>query len=275
MLEHEINVVFNLFKYALNSVEWSALNHGLQYSILPPYFDFLQTQTSFEKLYQESRPYLNHQDKIELKRIFFNLYSKYKSGFFFSKKQKFSNISKEELEALKTLSADQNLIISKPDKGNGVVILDKLDYISKMKLSFCDRTTFQSANHNNNLQQLQKFQQFLARLKKRKAIDDEVYQRIRPISASTPTLYGLPKIHKNDTPLRPILSSVGSYNHECAKWLSEILTPLRHHSTTVKDIFDFLHRLHNISIDNKIMDSFDVISLFTDIPVDFTINLIL
>ena len=69
----------------------------------PPYFDFLQTQTSFEKLYQESRPYLNHQDKIERKRILFSLYSKYKSGFFFSKKQKFSNISKEELEALKNL----------------------------------------------------------------------------------------------------------------------------------------------------------------------------
>ena len=82
LLEHEINVVFNLSKYALNSVERSALNHGLQYSILPPYFDFLQTQTSFEKLYQESRPYLNHQDKIELKRILFSLYSKYKSGIF-------------------------------------------------------------------------------------------------------------------------------------------------------------------------------------------------
>ena len=66
-----------------------------------------------------------------------------------------------------------------------------------------------------------------------------------------------------------------SYNHECAKWLSEILTPLRHHSTTVKDTFDFLHRLDSISIDDKIMGSFDVRSLFTNIPVNFTINLIL
>ena len=153
--------------------------------------------------------------------------------------------------------------------------MDKLDYISKMKLILCDRTKFQPANHNNNLQQLQKLQQFLVRLKKRKAIDDEVYQHIRLIFASTPTLFGLPKIHKNDTPLRLILSSVGSYNHKCAKWLSEILTPLHHHSTTVKDTFDFLHRFHNNSIDNKIMGSFDVRSLFTNIPVDFTINFIL
>ena len=88
-----------------------------------------------------------------------------------------------------------------------------------MKLIFCDRIKFHPVNHNNNFQQLQKFQQFLARLKKRKAIDDEVYQRIRPTFASTPTLYGLSKIHENDTPLLPILSSVGSYNHEYAKWM--------------------------------------------------------
>ena len=73
----------------------------------------------------ESRPYLNHQDKIELERILFSLYSKYKSGFFFCKKQKFSKTSKEELKALKTLSANKNLIISKSDKGNGVGIMDK------------------------------------------------------------------------------------------------------------------------------------------------------
>ena len=53
------------------------------------------------------------------------------------------------------------------------------------------------------------------------------------------------------------------------------LTPLRHHSTTVKDSFEFLYRLQNISIDNKIMGSFEVRSLFTNIPVYFKINLIL
>ena len=87
-MEHEIDVVFNLSKHALNSVERSALNCGLRYSILLPYFDFFQTHTSFEKLYQELRPYLNHQDKIKLKHILFSLYSKYKSFFFLLQKAK-------------------------------------------------------------------------------------------------------------------------------------------------------------------------------------------
>ena len=61
------------------------------------------------------------------------------------------------------------------------------------------------------------------------AFNQKVYCRIRPTAASIPTFYGLPKIHVNDTPLRPILSSTGKYNHDSATWLSEIRTPLRHH----------------------------------------------
>ena len=38
--------------------------------------------------------------------------------------------------------------------------------------------------------------------------------------------YGLPKIHKPDTPLRPIVSSCGSVTYGVAKELAKILKPL-------------------------------------------------
>ena len=41
------------------------------------------------------------------------------------------NISKAELSALKNLSKNRDLVILRPDKGNGVVILNKVDYIQK------------------------------------------------------------------------------------------------------------------------------------------------
>ena len=75
-------VVTNLSKRVLTATEISALNNGLQFGILPSKFDFLQTQASFERLYQESRPYLNYCDRIELKQIIMNMYSKYKLGYF-------------------------------------------------------------------------------------------------------------------------------------------------------------------------------------------------
>ena len=75
--------------------------------------------------------------------------------------------------------------------------------------------------------------------------------------------------------MRPILSSIGSYNHECAAWLSEIFTPLRHHQATVKDSFEFLHRTSDLSVSDKIMPSLDIKSLFANVPVNFTIDLVL
>jgi len=74
--------------------------------------------------------------------------------------------------------------------------------------------------------------------------------------------------------LQPILSSIGSFNHDCAKWLSD-LSELRHHETCVKDTLTFLSLLQDRSSSGKIMTSFDKTSLFTKVPVEFTINLIL
>ena len=88
-------------------------------------------------------------------------------------------------------------------------------------------------------------------------------------------MYGLPKVHKDGTPLRPILASTGSFNHECAKWLSDILSPLRSHSTNLKDTFSLTDEVKNLSLNDSVMYSFDVVSLFMNIPLQFTLQLIL
>ena len=128
------NVITNLSNHTLTSNEQSALNKGLNFSILPPFFDFLQIQASFERLYQETRSRLCFKERIEFKRIIFNLYSKYKSGYFYSKHNKMFNLSEEELEALKNIRQNSSLIICKPDKGNGVVLLNKSDYVEKWNI---------------------------------------------------------------------------------------------------------------------------------------------
>jgi len=67
----------------------------------------------------------------------------------------------------------------------------------------------------------------------------------------------------------------GSFNHECAKWLSDILAPLREHPSNLKDMFQFSSEIKDQSLEDSIMYSYDVISLFTNIPLKFTIELIL
>ena len=117
-----------------------------------------------------------------------NLCSKYKSGCFYSKKHSFSNLPPDQLAALKNLRTDKSLIICKPDKGNVVAVLNKSDYVSKMHQILKDQTKFRPTTQNNNLENLTKFQRFLARLKKRGALKTEDYHRIRPTTASTPSL---------------------------------------------------------------------------------------
>jgi len=95
-------------------------------------------------------------------------------------------------------------------------------------------------------------------------------------SGSTPArLYGLPKIHKNasDPPYRPVLSMVNSYPSNLAKYLDSILKPFIPNERTCQDSFDFKEKLINLSLPpNFHTVSYDVISLFTNIPVKETIK---
>ena len=94
-------------------------------------------------------------------------------------------------------------------------------------------------------------------------------------------LYGLPKMHKfkstdiRELPFRPILSSLDTSSYQTAKYLDEILQPLIPTHYSCKDTFAFLEDLKAVSpeIVNKHMVSFDVTSLFTNIPLHETIDL--
>ena len=49
-------------------------------------------------------------------------------------------LSRNQMAALESLSSLKSLIITKPDKGNGVVLMDRDDYICKINEILCDTT---------------------------------------------------------------------------------------------------------------------------------------
>ena len=88
-------------------------------------------------------------------------------------------------------------------------------------------------------------------------------------------MYGLPKTHKEATPLWPILSMTGSSDNELGKWLAGLLQPVLEQilSHCILDSFTFAKTLQNLDIDpNVIMCSFVVSSSFTNVPLDETIK---
>ena len=111
-------------------------------------------------------------------------------------------------------------------------------------------------------------------LQKQKFITDEVYRDLFPSGSTPGILHGLPKVHKDNCPGRPILSAIGTYNYKLAKFIVPILQPLTVGQYTVKDSFSFVSEITAFQIDGDlVMDSFDVSSLFTNIPLDESVDL--
>ena len=167
----------------------------------------------------------------------------------------------------------------KPDEGNGVVILDKHDYNKKMDEILSDKSKFELLSGDAIKITLKRENQVTVLLKKLKTnncINDRTYNKLYPTGTRIGILYGLPKIHKSSIPLRPILSSINHYLYQIAKFFIPFLTPVSTSSLVIKDLCSFVQALLNsdINSDSVVMVSFDVTSLFTNIPVDETIEII-
>ena len=117
-------------------------------------------------------------------------------------------------------------------------------------------------------------QRYLGVLKNKGALDDNTYKLIRPCGSNPARLYGLSKLYKQNIPLHPIVSAIGSYTYNLPKFLTDILKPIASNKYTVKDSFSFTNELLSIS-SVTFMCSFDVVSLFTNIPIDKTIDICL
>ena len=91
-------------------------------------------------------------------------------------------------------------------------------------------------------------------------------------------MYGLCKVHKgrgtsNDLPpFRPILSAKGTCTYNIAKFFVPILKDFTLNEYTVRDSFSFCDEIQEQD-NNLYMTSFDIESLFTNIPLDETVNI--
>lgn len=90
-------------------------------------------------------------------------------------------------------------------------------------------------------------------------------------------MYGLPKVNKRNVPLRPILSMLTSTQYKLAKWLVKFLHPvLQHYSEyCIPESFQFKSDMHKLqcTFDTELLVSFDICSLFTNVPLDETIGI--
>ena len=107
-------------------------------------------------------------------------------------------------------------------------------------------------------------------------IPDQLKDQLTPSYSNPPQIYGVPKIHKDNNPLRPIVSTIGSPTYRLAKQLARTLSPLAGKGDSfVKNSTHFASDAHTMEIeDGDLLVSFDVVSLFTQVPIDEALKVI-
>ena len=107
------------------------------------------------------------------------------------------NISREESKSLRELKKNDHIVILKADKGGATVILNKEDYIAKMKSHLDSSGCYKKLNKNP----LNRIIKGVNEAIKKSSLDEEIKKKLIVSDPLVPRIYGLPKIHKPGVPL--------------------------------------------------------------------------
>ncbi|CAI2735413.1 unnamed protein product [Schistosoma spindalis] len=268
--------VHNFSSVILEKTELEALSLGPKFCDSKKTVNKMDVKIQFENLYAQTAELVSSsKDNIErFKSTLVDCCFKYLNHGHNMK----GILTKKHLEALRKLKTNDNLLITKPDKGHGIVLMDKNNYINKMKALLNDKSKFQKlVGKNDIVDKIEKqLTDSLKEIKQQGFISEKEFEILKPTGTITPRLYGLPKIHKSGLPLRPVLDMNNSAYHTIAKWLVQILKPLHKEIVkhSVKDSFEFVDNIKHLSVKNNFMISLDVSSLFTNIPLLETVEFI-
>ena len=114
-----------------------------------------------------------------------------------------------------------------------------------------DITKFKKLKDNPTLTREKQWQGFLRIKKDKNIFDENTDKKTYPCYSKLAIIYGFPKTCKmlfdsNDFFLRPVISSIGTYNYNLAKFLTELLKPVISKEHCTKDSFSFCEEKHQV-----------------------------
>ena len=180
-----------------------------------------------------------------------------------------------ELQAIKELKRDKTRIVLTADKGVAMVVMDRQEHINKSN-NLLAQPAYRPIPKYPTKKIKAKLISILRKVKKETELDNNTYKYMYPIRCNVSKFYGLPMIHKPDTPLRPTVSSRGSVTYGVAKVLTKILKPLvgksPHH---IHSTYNFVEQANNVTLlPGECLSSYDVTALFTSVPVEPALGII-
>lgn len=176
------------------------------------------------------------------------------------------------------LTEHDNIFATKSDKGGHTVIIDQAQYMDKLMDLLKDESY--SIRETCPLERLVKKESLLLKKLHENENTNKILKNLKPYEPNTlgiAKFYGLVKIHKKNNPLRPITAMNGCVGFLLSKVLDKMLQqafPIA--DLHIKDTYQFVHFIGDTELNTKdILVSFDVVSMFTSIPINLAKELIL
>ena len=164
------------------------------------------------------------------------------------------------------------------DKGTGFCVMKSSEYESKMMdilslTQFEKITTTRKNAKDVTIKEHERVREVLTELRDSGKIQEELCDQLKTCGSQPPRIYGLAKVHKANTPLRPVLSMPGSAYYKIAKQVAEWMAviPEAQIKSSSKQISDQI-KILGLNEDEE-MVSFDVTALYTNVPVKEAIEL--
>ena len=153
--------ITNLTQYELSQEESDLLKAGLYFSIQPDKIRKSEIFTTFEKIH---RSFLNNLKSEETKSQIKAHLSYLANSYFYNYKP--SPRILRQHRVLRNLRKNKDIVITKPDKGNGVVILDRKLYNNAIEEIISDTSKFGKLSEDRTLKR-EALQRFLCKFKQK------------------------------------------------------------------------------------------------------------
>ena len=107
-----------------------------------------------------------------------------------------SNITEKERLALKSLMNNDNIVIRPADKGSGVVVMDKDDYITKVETDLNNNKSYDKLKQDRSTSMMNKVKKLIKDMHSKGWIDENLKQYMMPTKICQGKAKGNPKMHR-------------------------------------------------------------------------------
>lgn len=174
------------------------------------------------------------------------------------------------------MKENPHLYVINSDKGQKTVIIHEDIYKEKMNEHLNDKNTYIPINNTNlNYNKIleNKNNKLIQHLADPNQITMEEKRHLEIRNSIPPRIYAAIKVHKQNYPIRPIVSTINTTTYKLSKFLNNIISTANNDNYNIKNAFEFKDKISGMKLDkDDIMSSFDVVALYTNVNQDEAIE---